>query len=241
VSQFPGPGQYTIVKNYEDCYSLDFLKKGQEFMYPERRRTLQDIVDRMISIKPNGRILDVGCGDGHFLYLCKKKSLDCCGVEPSKQLSSYASSKTGSRIVQGLYSKEMFPESHFDIVSFIQVLEHIPRPIAVLETANYHLSFGGLCVIEIPSIHSPHFLAYQWTGIKWFVRPPGGVIHSHVGYYTPKTLLTLTEKCGFRKVLLMTGRWQYKYSGLLKQVGKIIDPLLNKIKVGGILYIGEKY
>jgi len=240
ISQFAGPGKLTILTEYKDLYTLDFLNMGQEFMYPKRRRVLQDIVDCIASIKVGGSILDVGCGDGHFLYLCSKKGFNCYGVEDSKQLSSYASTKTGAKVVQGLYNKEMFPENSFDIITLIQVLEHIPTPIDALETVRHHLRTNGILVIEVPSIHSPHFLAYQWTGIKKFVKPPTGVIYSHFGYYCPKSITMLTEKCGFKRVSLVTGRWQYKYSGFLRLIGQIIDPLLNVLKIGGILYIGTK-
>lgn len=235
ISQFPGPGRNTIITEYEDRYSLGFIDKGWEFMYPRRRASLQNIVERVTKVKKEGRILDVGCGDGHFLYLCAKKGLDCYGVEDSKQLAAYASNKTGAQIIQGQYNREMFPSGYFDVISFIQVLEHIPTPITALETAKYHLREGGLLVIEVPSIMAPHFLLYQITKNKRFVKPPTGVIESHFGYYSPNTLTTLTQKCGFNKMSLTTGHWQYKYTEFLK----IIDPILDFLKIGGILYIGE--
>lgn len=240
VAQYPGPGEFSVVTDYEDFYSLDFVNDGQEFMYPERRRVLSDICTRATTSHAGGRVLDVGCGDGHFLYLCAQKGLDCYGVEGSKALSSYAAEKTGAKVVQGLYSREMFPQGYFDTISLIQVLEHIPNPASALETAHYHLRDNGVLAIEVPSMHSPHFLAYRWTGVKRFVKPPNGIIRSHCNYFTPKTLTTLATRCGFTEVSLTTGRWQYKYTGTLGRIGKTIDPLLNATGVGGILYLGTK-
>lgn len=238
IAQYPGPGFSTIVTDYEDAYSLDFVDQGNEFMYPHRRATFQDLVNRIIKLNTGKKILDIGCGDGHFLYLCSLKGFDCHGVEDSKDLSSYAASKTGAKIIKGVYSREMFPQGSFDIITFIQVLEHIPDPAKALETAKYHLRENGILIIEVPSVHAPHFLAYEWTGIKKFVKPPTGVIFSHCGYYSPASMTTLTERCGFKKLNITTGRWRYKYSGLLGLVGKIIDPLLNSLRIGGILYTG---
>lgn len=239
VSQYPGPGSNTLVMNYENRYSLDFLEK-HEFMYPYRKRNFQDIVDRILKLIPCGKIFDVGCGDGHFLYLCSERGLDCFGVEYSKDLASYASSKVGANIVQGPYNKEMYPKDSFDVITFIQVIEHIPKALEVLATAFYHLRPGGLVVIEVPSILALHFLAYRFTGIKWFVKPPHGIIYSHCGYYTPKTMIALTEKSGFKMISIVTGRWKYKYSGALKSIANIIDPIMNMTRIGGILYIGRK-
>ncbi len=240
VSQFPGPGSNTIVTDYKDSYSLDFLKSGQEFMYPKRRDVLQNIVDHLLKYQANGNILDVGCGDGHFLYLASKKGFNCFGVEGSEKLAQFASFKSGAKVTQGLYNKEMFPENSFNVISLIQVLEHIPTPVKVLEAVKYHLRPNGLLIIEIPSIRAPHFLAYRVTKVKKFVKPPTGVIYTHFGYYNPKSLSALTQQCGYKTEELITGRWQYKYTGYLRIIGRLLDPLLNGLKIGGILYFGRK-
>lgn len=238
VSQFSGPGRIKIM---EDHFPEGFLNGRKDFLYAKRRCALQNIVNHIVSIKAEGKILDVGCGDGHFLYLCAQKGLNCYGVEAIEPLASFASSMTGTQITNGNYNKEMFPENSFDIITFIQVLEHIATPIDFLETVKYHLRPNGIIVIEVPSIRSPHFLLYEWTGIKKFAAPKWGqgVIYNHFAYYSPNSLKTLIEKCGFKCLLCSTGRWKYKYSGVLGSVGRMIDPLLNKLKVGGILLIAD--
>lgn len=105
---------------------------------------------------------------------------------------------------------------------------------------RYHLKRGGVLAIEVPSIWAPDFLAYLMTRIKWFVKPPSGMILSHVGYYTPKTLVALIDKCGFTKVCTITGRWRIKYSGLLGLVGATLEPALNAFRMGGILHLSRK-
>ncbi len=235
IAQFPGPGRNTIVNEYENRYTLGFLDQGREFMYPNRKASFENIANILTKIKSGGRLLDVGCGDGHFLHICAKKGLKCFGVEDSKILSSYATAKTDVPISQGQYHREMFSKNYFDIITFVQVIEHIRDPVTALETAKYHLKPDGILVIEVPSIWSPHFILYRFTGIKKFVRPPTGVIYSHFGYYSPKTLRVLTQKCGFLQRSLTTGNWQYKYANIFK----IVDPLLNFLNIGGILYIGE--
>jgi len=240
VAQFPGPGRFTIVTDYQDFYTMDFLDKGRQFMDPQRSVVFEDIVDRITKIKPRGTLLDVGCGDGHFLSIAAKRGLSCHGVEDCVPMARYTAAKTGAHIVEGQYCREMFPAEQFDIITMIQVVEHIPAPAEALKAAKHHLKPDGILVVEVPSLHSPHFLAYRWTGIKTFVKPPDGVIRCHVGYYTPDTLRLLAKTCGFTTVSLVTGRWQYKYSGLLKQIGRVIDPLLATLEIGGVLFIGTR-
>jgi len=239
VARYPGPGT-NIIEKYDDRYSLDFLNKGQEFMYPHRRKVFTDIAKRIKKYINKGRLLDVGCGDGHFLSICQHLGFECYGVEPSKLLSEYASSKIKNPVIQSHYKKELFPKDSFGIITYIQTLEHIPNPLSALQTTKYHLQKGGILVIEVPSIWSPHFLLYRLTGIKRFVAPPTGIIYSHVGYYSPRSIRFLTNSIDYTELCFITGRWRVKYPGMLSIVAQITDPLMNVLKIGGVLYIGKK-
>lgn len=240
VAQYPGPGKVSLIVNYENFDNLEFLKDGREFMHPEKSDAFIDIIKRISFYCSQGKLLDIGCGDGHFLSLCTKYGYECYGVEWNKSLSSYATLKSGAVITQGAYSKNMYRENSFDIITLIQVLEHCLMPNSILEAAMYHLRPGGLLIIEVPSINSPHFLAYKFTRIKYFVNSPVGVVFYHLSYFNPKTLATLIDKIGFVKIDLITGRWACKYQGIQNKMGKAIDSLLNLLKIGGILYIGAK-
>lgn len=239
VAHYPGPGKDTRVTSYREFYDLDFLKQGKAWMYPERKQVLQDIARRIHALKPGGRLLDVGCGDGLFLAQAKNLGFECFGIEESSTLSAFARKKTGAQVVTGEYTLEAFPKHKFDVISFIQVVEHLADPLAVMEVVKQHLAPGGLVVIEVPSIHAPHFLAYQLSGLKQFVKPPHGIIDCHIGYYTPRTMRLLAQTAGFSELALVTGRWKYKYHGLLRAVAYGLDPLFQLFGIGGILYIGQ--
>lgn len=240
VAQYPGPGGFKAYTNYDDVYSLDFTKKG-EFKYPGKKHKFLDIAHRIKKVSvANPSILDVGCGDGHFLSVCKRLGFACTGLEPSKVMADYAAGKVNGDIRCGYYEKDSFSPNSFDVISFIQVVEHLIDPYTLLSAVNYHLKPGGLVVIEIPSVHAPHFLAYKLTGIKNFVKPPNGVIYAHICYHTPRSITYLTKRCGFETVSVTTGRWGAKYASNMKKMLAIPDFFLNAFKVGGILYIGKK-
>lgn len=229
-----------FVDSYHDYYDLDFLRQGKPWMYPERGKVLQDIVNRISKIKPTGRLCDLGSGDGQFLARAEQRGYQTTGVEESASLAAFARTKLRGDVIQGRYDHSMFAPSSFDIMTMIQVLEHVADPVQTLQTIKTHLRRRGLLVFEVPSIHSPHFLAYRMTGIHQFVRPPHGIIDCHIGYYTPSTLLKLTTRAGFETLGLVTGRWRFKYQGWLGAIGAILDPFFQMTKIGGILYIGRK-
>jgi len=230
----------SIAEDHQSWCSEKTLAASAGFLYPQMRRLHQDTIRRILRRKGSPRLLDVGCGDGHFLHWCRRAGIEAVGVEYNEAVAARAAATTGAPIIRGRYEKNLFGPKEFDVITFIQVLEHLPDPRAAVEAASHHLRGEGLIVIEVPSIRSPHFLAYGATGIKWFVRPPAGVIKWHVAYYSPRTLRRLAESAGFRTLQLVTGRWGCKYSGLLGMIGRLADPLLNLTRVGGIHYIGVK-
>ena len=60
VAQFPGPGENTIVTDYE--YACKAIPSGGKYVYPRREVDLLDIFDRVAEIKPDHvKICDFGC------------------------------------------------------------------------------------------------------------------------------------------------------------------------------------
>jgi len=238
VSHFPGPGGDPLVTKYEDRYSLDFAENGP-FMYPERRGAFADLLQRIRAKMPSGDLLDVGCGDGQFLSLCRPY-YGCHGIEPCRVLADYATRIAEVPVVNAEYEADTFPGASFDVIVMAQLLEHLPSPREMLGICKHHLRGGGMVVIEVPSIRAPHFLLYQLTGIRCLIENERGVIASHCGYYEPRTLRQLVASCGYTDITVVTGRWAARYKGMRGAVGCVADPLLNALGVGGILLFAHK-
>jgi SAM-dependent methyltransferase len=91
------------------------------------------------------RVLDVGCGAGDFLASLPP-TLERFGVEPSAQAAERAADR-GLRIVAPTL-EELPGDAHFDIITVIDVIEHVPQPATLLEQAFAHLEPGGLVVVS---------------------------------------------------------------------------------------------
>jgi len=237
VFLFPGPGAATELQDYEHGFKMDWVHKGA--MFPEERPRLLDLLARLRTHVSTGDLFDVGCGDGHFLSLARDV-FRVSGIEPSHDLASWVTSSRGIPVAQGYYTAESLPAKSQDAIVFIQVLEHIPEPIAALQTAREHLRPGGVLMIEVPSLHAPNFLLWMVTGMRRFVAPPRGFIDEHVNYFTPKTLSRLVERSGFQVEQIVTGRWSTKYSGWKGKVARILDPILDLLGIGGILLFAKR-
>jgi ubiquinone/menaquinone biosynthesis C-methylase UbiE len=80
------------------------------------------------------RHLDIGCGDGYFLF--RSKCRERIGLD--KLL--------GDDIAQGLD----FPDSHFDYVTMLAVIEHLPDPGDLLGEIARVLKPDGRLVFTTP-------------------------------------------------------------------------------------------
>ncbi len=95
-------------------------------------------------------LLDVGCGDGAWIkHLEKAFNLECRGVEP-------VASQANDKVITGLATDLPFPDNSFDIVSCLDVMEHlVPEDSIPALQEIARVSRGG-CLITISNTKSVH-------------------------------------------------------------------------------------
>jgi 2-polyprenyl-3-methyl-5-hydroxy-6-metoxy-1,4-benzoquinol methylase len=94
-------------------------------------------------LRPGG-VLDVGCGAGDFL-LTLPADLKKCGVEPSVAAAAAARARGISILAPTL--EDLSPDAGFDVITMIDVIEHVADPAGLLDQALPHLAPGGSLVI----------------------------------------------------------------------------------------------
>ena len=135
-----------------------------------------------------GDLLELGCGWGYFLDEATPYYRSRTGTDYS-QLAVEKASASGAEVIKGGLA-ELHPDTLFDSVVLIQVLEHIYDPVPFLETARTKLRPGGNITVVVPDWNTP----FRWLlGKKWpaFKHP------EHVCYYTNNTLGQALDRAGF--------------------------------------------
>lgn len=94
------------------------------------------------------RILDVGCAAGFFCEVMRERGCDVWGVEISAPIAAEAQRRIGrDRIHIGTLEDAPYDDGSFDLITFWDVVEHLPDPIGTLRRARRFLRPGGLLLI----------------------------------------------------------------------------------------------
>lgn len=144
------------------------------------------------SVKPGGKLLDIGCSTGRFLLAAKRRGWDVSGVEVSKKAATIARDISGARVGVGSVGDLRMGES-FDAVTAWEVLEHVPDPVSFVTTAVSLLRRGGVLGLSVPNWDSP-WMRQSRNPEHW---PP-----YHLTFWNHKTLGRLFDQVGLDNALI---------------------------------------
>jgi 2-polyprenyl-3-methyl-5-hydroxy-6-metoxy-1,4-benzoquinol methylase len=159
----------------------------------EARLTATESQVGLIKRYRNGtRLLDIGCGEGFFLFNASKAGYTAKGIEISQDVAEYARREFGLDVEAKPFEELRFPENYFDVVTLWQVLEHLPYPFMILKEAHRVLKPGGLVATSTPDIEG--ILARIFRRKWWNLR------RLHINQFTAKTLTDILSRAGFKNV-----------------------------------------
>jgi SAM-dependent methyltransferase len=176
---------YAIMNRVEDSH----------WWYVGRRRILESFLEGIIeNLKTeNPRILDVGCGTGGNLEMLEKFGA-AEGVDVSDDALEFCKSK-GLNVHKGLAEKLPFADESFDIVTALDVVEHLDDDIVGLKEMQRVLKKNGKTLIFVP--------AFMWL---WGVQDD---VSNHRIRYTKRQIVERLEKAGFTVERSTYANWTF--------------------------------
>lgn len=188
----PRPEENEMQMYYPDTYR------------PYKRRTGVSVFRYTEPINPTKRVLDVGCGNGELLEVIAEQDKDValCGIDTDERAVA-VSRASGFPVIHGTLFDACYPDSYFDEIYIMHVLEHVQDPYALLKEIFRVLKPAGRVKIEMPNFRSVSRMIF---GRNWKrLDAP-----RHLYHFTPATLHMMLHKAGFSKSVI-TGIASPKY------------------------------
>lgn len=140
------------------------------------------------------RLLDFGCGMGHFLDHCRDVTgWDVVGIEPAESAAAYAK-QLGLRIYPTFQQCAAAERNPFDAIVSINVLEHVNEPVEYIRQLRSLSAPGSIIAIVVPNDFSElQESAQKALGVDpWWIAVP-----DHINYFNFSTLSRLLAAEGF--------------------------------------------
>jgi 2-polyprenyl-3-methyl-5-hydroxy-6-metoxy-1,4-benzoquinol methylase len=181
------PTDQELIDYYSDYGSVEIISDITVKRYNE-------LLDKFEPFRKTNKIIDVGCGRGHFLKVAKERGWEVYGTEYSDQLVNHGNT-LGVKMLKGDIEELNFGDIEFDVVTSFEVLEHTHRVRGQVMAYSRILRPGGALYLTTPDFNSI---------IRFRVGADYSIINypEHLTYFTQKTLHKLLRKSGFSKVYL---------------------------------------
>lgn len=155
----------------------------------------------------NKKVLDVGCSTGNLAkIICEELGCIVDGVEINPETAKLAAQVvrriyTGS--IEDISIQEQIFASHeiYDILLFMDVLEHLKDPLSVLINTKRLLADDGYIVASVPNIANWRIRFSLLFG-KFEYQESGLLDKGHLRFFTLKTLRNLFSEAGYEIVYL---------------------------------------
>lgn len=213
---------------------LDQYWRGEAFWSDEeiaKRKQREPVFREAFQIlrrhKPEpGSALDIGCGIGTFLALCRAGGWRVTGIDPSPIACQVAKQEYGLDLINDTFSSELFGEQKFDAVFAAQVLHHLPDPASFLTDIARVVAADGVILLRTPNLVPQEAVLrlQRLLGRKeeFFCGPTLHVFH-------PETLRLLFARQGFEEVSFVNSR-----PFIEPTHGKALVPNLRRVLYGGL-------
>ena len=216
-----------LQETYDDKnYFTGYLENYKEFI-----ETFNRMLNLIEKYKNPGKILDIGCGLGFFLFVAKKRDWEDHGIEISKYASNFAKNKLKLNVIN-TDNLDMFQDKYFDVIVLNHVLEHIENPSVILKQLKAKLKINGILFIGVPNISGlyPKYQKENWPSLQPL---------AHIYQFTPKTLKLLVQKIGFKPIKIITINRTHIYNSKILNIisNKFFRFILEKLKLGEAMIV----
>jgi SAM-dependent methyltransferase len=208
LARFPRAGHFRVADDETDFYGRTYWTEhvarayGQPTIFERARLDLPERcvfwLQRVLEhAPPGGRLLELGCGHGGFVYLTRLAGFDSVGLEMSPWVAEFAKRAFGVQVLRGPLEDLDLPAASFKVVAAFDVLEHLEDPLRTLRLCHRLLGPDGVLFLQTP--------CYRGEGPAWEQFKD----QEHTFLFTEDAIHDILRQAGFSHLAVRESLFPY--------------------------------
>jgi len=175
---------YTLVLRYESRQELADIERrksfyGKSYWYEYQygmglpdieQRARNDFSDLVLYwlrtlLKyrlPPGSTLEIGCAHGAFVRMLQDAGFEAEGLELDSWVAGFAKKAFSVRVMTGALEELKLEGDSRDVIIMMDVLEHLPDPLATMQECRRILKSDGLVMLQTPCFPAGGATINEW-------------------------------------------------------------------------------
>ena len=196
-----------------EMYKIFSEIQKKHWWFIVKKDIVLDMINYYYKQDLNNEILDIGCGSGLMLNSLEKIGITS-GLDMSDEAIKFSKSIFSGQVKQGFLPEQVpYVEKSFDIITALDVIEHIDDDIESLRVIRTLLKDNGKAIITVPAY------MFLWSGFD--------ELNEHKRRYTKSELKSKLIESGFE-----IEKISY-YNTLLFPIAYIVRKLNNLLNRSG--------
>lgn len=181
-------------------YNNEWYNPENESVSLRKSEILEDIFSSLDQLgHSTGNLLDVGSFAGKLLRKASSSGFVASGVEINPKLAQYTKEKLGFEMICSEFQKLDLEENKYQVITIIDVLEHLVDPKDVLQKLTKGLAPDGILVIKVPN--------YPMQKIKQRIANAIGLSSEgifanfgHINHFNVKAMQSVLQNSGLELI-----------------------------------------
>lgn len=152
------------------------------------------------------KVLDVGCGGGILSESMARRGADVTGIDLGTENLKVAALHAEQSVLHETLRYQHIPveelaKTHagqFDVVTCMEMLEHVPDPSSIVQACFELLAPGGVCVLSTIN-RNPKSYLFAIVGAEYVLRLLDRGTHDYAKFITPAELDKMAIDAGFTR------------------------------------------
>ena len=142
-----------------EMYRIFFEIQKKHWWFVTRKNVVLDVIKRYLTKNDQIKVLDIGCGSGLMLTSLDEIG-ETYGMDMSDEALSFSKEIFTGRVEKGALPDQLpYQENFFDLITALDVIEHIDNDVDSISAIRSLLAPGGKVVFTVPAymfLWSPH-------------------------------------------------------------------------------------